>query len=244
MTRIAVLDDWQDAARASADWSALQARAEIVFFHRALGSVDEVATALADFDIVLSMRERTPFPAALAQRLPKLRMLGMTGSRAASIDIGALTTQGVVVCTTGGEKSGIATAELALGLMLATVRRIAAGDASIRAGRFQEGVGMGPLLEGKTLGLIGVGRIGSRMARYGEALGMQVLGWSSEPDGREGGRGRRAADDETGAAGPSGRGLAPSRAVGPHARDYRGRGTDADEARRRAGEHRPRSARR
>jgi phosphoglycerate dehydrogenase-like enzyme len=178
MTRIAVLDDWQDVARACADWSALQARAEVVFFHRALGSEDEAAAALAEFDIVLTLRERTAFPASLVQRLPKLRMLGMTGSRAPSIDVGALTAQGVLVCTTGGEKSGIATAELALGLMLAAVRRIAAGDASVRAGRFQEGVGMGPVLEGKTLGVIGLGRIGARMGRYGQALGMAVLAWS------------------------------------------------------------------
>ncbi|MBV8397522.1 MAG: D-2-hydroxyacid dehydrogenase family protein [Acetobacteraceae bacterium] len=178
MTRIAVLDDWQDVARGCADWSQVEARAEVVFFHGALGSVDEAAAALADFDLVLTMRERTAFPAALVQRLPKLRMLGMTGARAASIDVAALTAQGVVVCNTGGEKSGAATAELALGLILAAVRRIAAGDASIRAGRFQEGVGMGPVLEGKTLGVIGLGRIGGRMARYGQALGMHVLAWS------------------------------------------------------------------
>jgi phosphoglycerate dehydrogenase-like enzyme len=178
MTKIAVLDDWQDVARASADWTLLQARAEIVFFHRSFGSEDEAAAALADFDIVLTMRERTAFPASLIQRLPDLRMLGMTGSRAAAIDTEALTAQGVLVCTTGGEKSGVATAELALGLMLAVVRRIAAGDAAVRAGRFQEGVGMGPVLEGKTLGLIGLGRIGGRMARYGQALGMRVLAWS------------------------------------------------------------------
>ena len=178
MTRIAVLDDWQDVARGCADWSPVEARAEVVFFHRALGSMDEAAVALDDFDIVLTMRERTAFPAALVQRLPKLRMLGMTGARAASIDVAALTAQGVVVCTTGGEKSGAATAELALGLMLAAARRVAAGDASIRAGRFQEGVGMGPVLDGKTLGVIGLGRIGGRVARYGHALGMEVLAWS------------------------------------------------------------------
>jgi phosphoglycerate dehydrogenase-like enzyme len=149
-----------------------------VFFHRALGGVDEAAAALADFDMILTLRERTAFPAALVQRLPRLRMLGMTGSRAPSIDVATLTAQGVVVCTTGGEKSGVATAELALGLMLAAVRRIAAGDASVRAGRFQEGVGMGPVLEGKALGVIGLGRIGGRVARYGQALGMEVLAWS------------------------------------------------------------------
>src|SRR5947209_18871515 len=85
MTKIAVLDDWQELARPSADWTPLQARAEVVFFHRSFGSEDEAAAALADFDVVLTMRERTAFPASLVQRLPELRMLGMTGSRAAAI---------------------------------------------------------------------------------------------------------------------------------------------------------------
>ena len=183
MARIAVLDDWQDKARSLADWSALQARAEVVFFQRALADADALVAQLADFDILLTMRERSAIPASVVERLPELKMLGITGARAASIDSKALQARGVVVCTTGyadpGKPSGsAATAELALGLMIAAVRRIPAGDAEIRAGRFQEQVPQGFILAGRTLGLIGLGRIGGMMARYGHALGMQVLAWS------------------------------------------------------------------
>jgi len=178
MTRIAVLDDWQNVARASADWTAVLARAEVEFFREPFADEDAAAAALEPFDIVLAIRERTPFPAALVQRLPKLRMLGMTGARAALIDTAALQRRGVTVCTTGGGPSSASTAEIALGLMLAAARGIPAGDASVRSGRFQLGTRAGPVLAGKTLGVIGLGRIGSRMARYGQALEMRVLAWS------------------------------------------------------------------
>ncbi len=129
------------------------------------------------------MRERSAIPAALIERLPKLRMLGITGARAASIDIKALQARGVVVCNTGAGTAApyagsAATAEVALGLMIAAARRIPLGDAEIRAGRFQENVPQGFVLAGKTLGVIGLGRIGGTMARYGIALGMEVLAWS------------------------------------------------------------------
>ena len=124
------------------------------------------------------MRERTAFPSALVQRLDKLRMFGLTGARAASIDTEAMMSRGVTVCYTGGGRSGTNTAELTLGLVLAAARHIPAGDAAIRAGRFQDGVGAGLDLAGKTLGIIGLGRIGRLMARYGDALGMRVLAWS------------------------------------------------------------------
>jgi phosphoglycerate dehydrogenase-like enzyme len=178
MTRIAVLDDWQGIARTSADWSALMKRAEIVFRDKALAGEDDAAAKLKDFDILLTMRERTPFPASLVRRLPKLKMLGMTGMRAPSIDIGALRAQGVVVCCTGGGANGANTAELALGLMIAAARGIPAGDAAIRAGRFQEGTKPGFELDGKTLGVVGLGRLGARMAAIGRVLGMRVIAWS------------------------------------------------------------------
>ncbi|HTI81314.1 MAG TPA: D-2-hydroxyacid dehydrogenase family protein [Acetobacteraceae bacterium] len=179
MTKVAVLDDWQGVARGSADWSKLQARAEVVFFAKAFDNEDDAARQLADFDIVLSMRERTPLPASLINRLPKLRMLGMTGARNASLDTAACTARGVVVCnTTGGQNNEAATAELALGLLISAARWIAAGDANIRAGKFQESVPVGYALAGKTIGLLGLGRLGSHMARYCNALGMTVLGWS------------------------------------------------------------------
>ncbi len=179
MTKVAVLDDWQGVAKTSADWSPLQARAEVVFFAKAFDNEDDAAAKLADFDIVLSMRERTPLPGSLINRLPKLRMLGMTGARNASLDTAACTARGVVVCnTSGGGNSEAATAELALGLLIAAARAIPAGHQNIREGKFQEGVPVGYVLAGKTMGVIGLGRLGSHMARYCKALNMELLAWS------------------------------------------------------------------
>lgn len=178
MTRIAVLDDWQNVAKSSADWSPLEARADVRFFREPFASEDDAARALADFDIVLVTRERTPFPRSLVERLPRLRMFGLTGARAGLIDISSLQARGVTVCYTGGGPSGHSTAEIALGLMLAAARRIPQSDAAVRAGRFQVGTPPGFVLAGKTIGLIGLGRIGALMATYCNALGMHVLAWS------------------------------------------------------------------
>jgi phosphoglycerate dehydrogenase-like enzyme len=179
LPKVAVLDDWQDVAKTSADWSKLQARAEIVFFPDAFENEDAAAARLAAFDIVLSMRERTPLPASLINRLPRLRMLGMTGARNLSLDTAACTARGIVVCNTqGGGYADSATAELALGLLLAAARGIAAGDAAIRAGGFQRGVPVGSGLAGKTMGVIGLGRLGGYMATYCKALRMNVIAWS------------------------------------------------------------------
>src|SRR5580698_426663 len=136
MVKVAVLDDWQGVARGSTDWSKLEARADLVFFADAFADEDDAADKLADFDIVLSMRERTPLPGSLINRLPKLRMLGMTGARNASLDTAACTARGVVVCNThGGGSNESATAELALGLLISAARAIPAGDANIRVGQ-------------------------------------------------------------------------------------------------------------
>ncbi len=179
MTRVAVLDDWQGVARRSADWSPLTARAEVLFVAQPFADEDDAAARLAEFEIVLSMRERTPLPASLIARLPKLRMLGITGAQNRSLDVAACTARRIVVCSTVGTGAGdSATAELALGLLLAAARAIPAADAGIRAGRFQDGVPVGITLAGKTLGVIGLGRLGSRMARYARALDMHVLAWS------------------------------------------------------------------
>ena len=179
MTKVAVLDDWQGVAKTSADWSRLMARAEVVFFDSAFADEDDAAAKLAEFDIVLSMRERTPLPASLINRLPRLRMLGMTGARNLSLDTAACTARGVAVCNTqGSSNSESATAELALGLLLAAARGIPSGDANIRGGKFQQGVPVGITLAGKTIGVIGLGRLGTFMARYCNALGMTVLAWS------------------------------------------------------------------
>ncbi len=178
MTKIALLDDWQRVARSSADWSPLIARADVQFFEEPFAGEDDAARRLADFDILLVTRERTPFPASLVARLPKLRMFGLTGARAGLIDIAGMISRGITVCHTGGGPSVSSTAELALGLMLAAARGVPAGDVAVRDGRFQLGTHAGPVLDGKTLGLVGLGRIGARMAAYGRALGMNVLAWS------------------------------------------------------------------
>jgi phosphoglycerate dehydrogenase-like enzyme len=178
-SRVAVLDDWQGVAKGAADWAPLQARADVVFFADAFADADDAAAKLADFDIVLSMRERTPLPGSLINRLPKLRMLGMTGARNASLDTAACTARGIPVCSTsGGTYNDSATAELALGLLIAAARGLAVGDANIRAGGFQMGVPVGVGLAGKTLGVIGLGRLGGYMATYAKALRMNVIAWS------------------------------------------------------------------
>ena len=180
MTKIAVLDDWQDVARMSADWSALAARADLTFFADAFDTEDAAATALADFDILLTMRERTAFPETLLRRLPKLRMIGITGAQVATLDLAACSRQGIVVCNTAGGGGGapFATAELALGLLISAARAIPAADAAMRAGGFQHGLPVGRSLAGKTLGIVGLGRLGSRLARYAAALDMKVIAWS------------------------------------------------------------------
>ncbi len=179
MSKVAVLDDWQGVARGAADWSKLQARADVTFFAEAFKDQDDAAAELADFDIVLSMRERTPLPGSLINRLPKLRMLGMTGARNASLDTPACTARGIVVCnTSGGGYADSATSELALGLLLAAARGIPRGDANMRGGTFQMGVPVGIGLGGKTIGILGLGRLGTYMAQFCQALRMNVIAWS------------------------------------------------------------------
>ena len=178
-TKVAVLDDWQGVARRSADWFELESRADVTIFADAFAHEDDAAAQLADFEIVLSMRERTPLPASLINRLPKLKMLGMTGARNASLDTPACTARGIVVCNTqGGGYADSATAELALGLLIAAARGIPKGDDNMRNGRFQMGLPVGIGLAGKTIGIVGLGRLGGYMARYCLALRMNVIAWS------------------------------------------------------------------
>lgn len=176
--RIAVLDDWQSVARDYADWSAIEARADVVVFNEAFESEDQAAERLADFEIIVAMRERTAFPASLIRRLPKLRFFSLTGKRAGTIDFAALQAAGVTISTTDGGDSTSATAELTLGLILAAARGLTTGENALRAGRFQAGTKPGLQLSGRTLGLIGLGKIGGLVARYGQALGMKVVAWS------------------------------------------------------------------
>ncbi len=175
--KVAIIDDWQEAARRNADWTQLAARAELQFFVEPFETVDAAATALADFDVIVPMRERTRLQLDLLERLPRLRLLALTGSGVRHVDVDYCNRHGILCCGSGG-RSPASTAEFALGLMLTAARNIAACDANMRSGRFQHGLPLGIALEGKTLGVIGVGRIGTRVASYGKALGMQVLGWS------------------------------------------------------------------
>jgi phosphoglycerate dehydrogenase-like enzyme len=178
--RVAVTDDWQNAARDVADWSELEKRAEVVFFPRHYSAADEdkAAEDLKDFDIILPTRERSRFSESLIVRLPRLKMMSLTGSRAPNVDQEACTRRGIICTLTSGGHSPAPAAEMTLALLLAAARKIPQGDAAMRAGRFQEGIPPGINLEGRTLGIIGLGRIGGYMARYGQALGMRVLAWS------------------------------------------------------------------
>ncbi len=174
MLRIAVLDDYQGVARSLADWNALPSGSEIVAFRDHLRSEDLLVERLAGFDVILGMRERTPFPRRLLERLPNLKLLITTGASNASFDVEAATTLGITV--TGTDSSGDSTAELAWALLLAVARRIPQQDASNRLGRWQTYVGYG--LRGKTLGILGLGRIGSEMAAFAHAFKMPVIAWS------------------------------------------------------------------
>ena len=178
MTRIAILDDWQGVARKSADWRELEKRAEVHIFERPFDDEADVVRQLAEFEIIAAMRERTAFPKIVIDRLTNLRMIAVTGARTWTMDIDACTARHIPVCHTGGTLASAATAELALGLLLAAARYIAPADSSMRDGRFQQQLPAGIVLEGKTLGVVGLGKIGSRMARYGLALGMRVVAWS------------------------------------------------------------------
>lgn len=181
MLQVAILDDWQQVAAGCADWSALDARAERVFYDKHFGTEDALVHALESFDIICPMRERTWFPRNLLMRLPRLRLLALTGMGVRHVDTRACLEQRILCCGSG-TNSAAQTAELALALMLAGARDLIAGDVSIRAGRFQEGTRLGYALEGQTLGLIGLGKIGIRVAEYARALGMRVLAWSPNLD--------------------------------------------------------------
>ena len=170
--RVAVLDDYQRAAAGLADWATLEA--EVTFFDRHLGGADDVATALAGFEVVVAMRERTPFPAELLARLPALRLLVTTGPRNAAIDLPAAASHGITVCGTG--YSSAATIEHTWAMILAAARHLPTEFASMAAGGWQRTVGVG--LSGRTLGLAGLGNVGSAVARIGVAFGMDVLAWS------------------------------------------------------------------
>jgi phosphoglycerate dehydrogenase-like enzyme len=174
VTRVAILDDYQDVAHRMADWATLPRDVEVVVFRDHAAEEAAIAGRLADFDVVVAMRERTPFPGTLLDRLPRLRLLITTGMRNASIDLRAAADRGVLVCGTAGLP--YPTAELTWALILALVRHVPHEDRATRQGRWQETLGRG--LNGKTLGVLGLGTLGSRVARVGKAFEMDVVAWS------------------------------------------------------------------
>jgi phosphoglycerate dehydrogenase-like enzyme len=174
MTRVAVLDDYQNVALRMADWSVLPSDVAVRVFQDHLKDEDAVAGRLHDFDIIMAMRERTPFPRSLFERLPNLKLLTTTGMRNAAIDMQAATDHGVVVSGTGGVV--YPTAELTWGLILSLLRHIHREDHAVRGGRWQ--ISMGVDLHGKTLGVVGLGNLGSQVATVGKAFQMNIIAWS------------------------------------------------------------------
>ncbi len=175
MVAIALLDDYQNVSLKMADWSRLQQGHRLVVFSERLPGVEALARALADFDVIGIMRERTPFSRALFEQLPKLKLLVTTGKRNASIDLAAAKDHNVVVCGTGG--GGLSTAEIAIALMLGLARHLREELQTMRAGGgWQTTLGIG--LDGRTLGIIGLGNLGTKVGKIGAAIGMKVIAWS------------------------------------------------------------------
>src|SRR5580658_4074627 len=171
---IAVLDDYQGVALSLADWSAVTARARVVVFNDHLTEADAIVERLRPFDAVCVMRERTPLNRGILERLPRLKLIASTAKRNASIDAAAAAERGIAVVHTS--HSSTATIELTWALILAGARHIISENASLRAGGWQRSIGED--LAGKTLGIVGLGNIGSQVAKVGLAFGMNVIAWS------------------------------------------------------------------
>ncbi len=179
MLRVAILDDYARVASNMADWSPLDGRCRIDVINRALAVPDEAAEVLAPYHVLCHLRERTAMPRALIERLANVRLVTISGAEHRTLDLAAAHERGIVVCHSApraGSGQGQGTPELTLGLMLALARKIAFEDARVRAGHWQST--LGTTLWGKTLGVIGLGRVGRRVAELGRAFGMTVLAWS------------------------------------------------------------------
>lgn len=173
--RLAILDDYQNVALKLADWSSVTGELDIKVFNHHLGGDEEVIKALQGFQIIKAMRERTRFSRKVIEALPDLKLIITTGMRNASIDVKAANERGIVVCGTGG--FGNPTTGVAVGLMLELTRKVGFENARMKAGEPWQIV-LGEDLEGKTLGVVGLGKLGTRVAKVMQALGMKVIAWS------------------------------------------------------------------
>lgn len=172
--QIAILDDYQGVALDYGDWDSVYRECDVTVFRHTISDHRQLVEALECFDIVVAMRERTPFPASILEELPRLKLLVTTGSRNRSIDLTAATAHDIMVCGTDSPAGG--TVELTWGLILALARSIHQHDTALRSGSWQ--LYLGNELQGKTLGVLGLGRIGSAVAAIGRAFGMEVITWS------------------------------------------------------------------
>ena len=176
--RVGVLDDYQNAARESGPWGDLGDAADVTIFNDHVTGTGSLAERLAPFDVIVAMRERTRFPRQVLERLPRLRLLVSTGMSTAHIDVAAASELGITVSGTGGRAAPAA--ELTWALILGLARQAGAEDAGLRAGSWGQTVGTD--LAGATLGVIGLGNLGRRVAKAGQAFGMRVIAWSQNLD--------------------------------------------------------------
>lgn len=176
IAKVAVIDDWLGIAARCAQWDRLAGKADVSFFKRPIRATDAPRT-LRDFDVIVPMRERMTFPKELLQQLPKLKLLALTGYFAPFVDTAYCAERDIMLCGSG-IYTPYATAELTFGLMLSAIRDLPAADRAIRAGDFQDGLHLGGVLAGKTLGIVGLGNIGKQIAKYAQAFEMSVIAWS------------------------------------------------------------------
>lgn len=172
--RVAVLDDYQNVALQMADWSPVAEHADITVFNDHVFDADELVARLSPFDVIAVMRERTPLSRSIIERLPNLKMIASTGPFNAAVDTAAAEERGIHIGTTGGTVAS--TVELTWALILAAARNLVAESVSVRGGGWQ--ISVGRELSGQVLGILGLGRIGARVARIGQAFGMEVIAWS------------------------------------------------------------------
>lgn len=197
--KLALLDDYQKVAMRMADWDRVKKRGvEITVFHDAFTSVDDAAKKLAPFDMLCLLRERTAFPKELFDKLPNLKFMVLTGARAASLDDKAASARGIPVSTTPGGGSNASTAELSWALLMMCARDLAKGERLMRQGKWHDGIEQMVVLEGKRLGILGLGRLGTRVAGYAKAFGMEVVAWSQNltPEKAEAGGAKYVTKDE------------------------------------------------